>query len=101
MTDRINNVGPKKPRVNDVGPKQPKVSHEEAMTIGMNWQGLLVIIAVVAWTAVNVHQKIEHEVEMSWLAATAPATVLLGLMLLCGAINYFADRREKQDKGDE
>lgn len=52
------------------------------MKKGPNWQGVLVMIGIIAWTVSNIHGKLmKPEINSSWWAATAPATIFVGMAI--------------------
>lgn len=52
------------------------------MNKGPNWQGIVVMLGIFAWTANNVFVKLTKlEATQSWWAATAPATIFAGMVI--------------------
>lgn len=49
---------------------------------GPNWQGVLVMIGIVAWTLNNIHAKItKPETGESWWVVTAPISIFAGMVI--------------------
>jgi hypothetical protein len=51
------------------------------MKKGPNWQGVLVMIGIIAWTVSNIHDKLtKPEGGTSWWTVIAPATIFVGMV---------------------
>ncbi len=49
---------------------------------GPNWQGILVMLGIFAWTLNNVYAKVTKPgTGETWWAVTAPATIFAGMVI--------------------